>query len=106
MKTTFFLFVLLFSGMTFSQESCNARITELSDKYPLQAQFSCQPENFTFTIHDQLGNEIYQTDNPDFMWDEKTNKGTIAENGTYNYTLNCCFDDEVVKLTGRFMFER
>ena len=106
MKTIFFLFVLLFSGMTFSQESCNARITELSDKYPLQAQFSCQPENFTFTIHDQLGNEIYQTNNPDFMWNEKTNKGTIAENGTYTYILNCRFDEEVVKLTGGFTLER
>ena len=106
MKTSFFIFGLLFSAIAYSQETCKARITEPSDKYQLQAQFTCKPENFTITIHDQLGNEIYQTNNPDFMWDEKTNKGTIAENGTYTYTLNCRFDDEVVKLTGGFALER
>ena len=31
---------------------------------------------------------------------------SIAENGTYTYTLNCRFDDEVVKLTGGFALER
>jgi hypothetical protein len=106
MKSTFFIFGLLFSGVSISQESCKAKITELSHKYQLQAQFTCAPENFTFSINDRLGIEIYQTDNPDFMWDEKTNNGAIAENGVYAYTLNCRFDDEVIKLTGDFTLER
>ena len=35
-------------------------------------------------------------------------KGTVIDNGngTYTYTLNCRFDDEVVKLTGGFALER
>ena len=100
MKTTFCLLGLLFSSMIFSQQPCKVRITEPSDKYQLQAQFTCKPENFTFSIQDQLGNVIYITEDPDFMWDEKTNNGTVVEDGTYTYTLNCRFDDEFVKLSG------
>ena len=77
MKTSFFIFGLLFSTIAYSQETCKARITEPSDKYQLQAQFTCKPENFSFTLQDKLGTEIFRTDNPDFMWDEKTKDGTI-----------------------------
>jgi len=53
-----------------------------------------------------LGTEIFRTDNPDFIWDEKTKDGTIAVNGIYYYTLKCRFDDEAVKLTGQVALRR
>ena len=101
MKTSFLIFGLLFSAIAYSQETCKARITEPSDKYQLQAQFTCKPENFSFTLQDKFGTEIFRSDNPDFIWDQKTKDGTIAENGIYNYTLKCRFDDEAIKLTGQ-----
>jgi hypothetical protein len=99
----YFLFVGLFvSGISFSQETCKAEITEPSDKHQLQAQFTCKPENFTFSIYDQKGMEIYHTDNPDFMWDRKNNEGKTVLDGMYIYILKCNFDEEAVKLTGKF----
>ena len=106
MKTSFFIFGLLFSTIAYSQETCKARITEPSDKYQLQAQFTCKPENFSFTLQDKLGTEIFRTDNPDFMWDERTKDGTTAENGIYNYTLQCRFNNEDTKLTGQVTLRR
>ncbi len=106
MKTTFFICALVFSTITFAQETCKARVTEPSNKYQLQAQFTCKPDNFSFALQDELGTEIFRTDNPDFIWDEKKDDGTIAENGTYIYTLKCRFDYEVIKLSGEVTLKR
>lgn len=107
MKRTFFILGLFASSFSFAQDQCKFEVTDDLNDHPLQVQFTCKPEVFSFSIYDRWGKEIYKTDNPDFMWDEKNKSGEKVEQGTYIYALNCTFkDEEPKKFTGNFTIVR
>ena len=102
MKVILIASAFLFSGISFAQEECKFEVTDSSSTHPLQVQFSCEPQEFSFLIYDRWGQEVYRTENPDFMWNHKDKDGKIVENGTYLYVISCILNGEEVKKTGHY----
>ena len=103
MKTTLLLLGLMTATVSFGQDKCIVTVTDNSETHPLQAQFTCKPSTFTFSIFDRWGEEIFRTDDPDFMWDEKNKQGKKVQEGTYVYSLVCTFQgDKKRKVSGQY----
>ncbi|MFM2135154.1 MAG: hypothetical protein RL021_554 [Bacteroidota bacterium] len=49
--------------------------------------FECKPDGFRFVIYNRWGRIIYESNDPDFVWDGKTNSGDFASDGIYYYTM-------------------
>jgi gliding motility-associated-like protein len=49
--------------------------------------FECKPDGFRFVIYNRWGRIIFETNDPDFIWDGKTKSGEYASDGVYYYTL-------------------
>jgi len=112
MKTIFFTLSLFFTlNVTYSQQypdDCLDSLDVPSTYTPngdgmndfISIDFPCPPEEFTFTVYNRWGEEVYTTDDPEFQWigDDKNNKPLPA--GVVIWKLTYTFNDKEVSKTG------
>lgn len=65
-------------------------------------EFPCPPEEFKVTIFNRWGEEIYQSEDHQFIFDGADSKGRQVEAGVYLYTLTYTFNGGEFKKTGNF----
>lgn len=112
MKTIFLTFSLLFvMNTTFSQQyadNCLDSLDVPSSFTPngdaiddfISLDFKCPPEEFTFTVYNRWGEEIYTADDIDFQWAGEDNNGKLLPAGVVIWKLTYTFNDKEVKKTG------
>lgn len=68
--------------------------------------FPCPPENFVIHIYNRWGQEIYDSNSPDFAWDGNDTKKNPLPAGVYFYTLSFSYLGEKKEITGNLSLIR